>query len=296
MSKLTFSGHETFICKQFWLKKGYDYLKKGKGFSDSKSVVELGVGKNMVSAISFWLKAFGLTTNAHAINPLAETIFNKENGYDPFLEDIGTIWLLHYFLVKTSRSSIYNIVFNNFRRHRFDEFTKEHLLNYLNNVCDQERQTISQKTLENDINVFFKTYEKPDTLSKVEIEDTFTGLLQDLGLVQRYRTDETKQVWYRIPNSTRIDLPHQIVLYAILDRLDDLTKSHVISFKELQQDQNSPGIVFALSDEGMMNKIDKIIQQHSKDVTFTQDAGVQVLQFRSGTKLNKQQVLTDFYK
>jgi hypothetical protein len=39
-----------------WLKKGYDYIKKGKKFSDNDSVVELGVGKNMVASIKNFIK------------------------------------------------------------------------------------------------------------------------------------------------------------------------------------------------------------------------------------------------
>lgn len=41
---MRFSGHETFICKQFWLKKGYDFLIAGNRFGNENAVVELGVG------------------------------------------------------------------------------------------------------------------------------------------------------------------------------------------------------------------------------------------------------------
>lgn len=58
--KLTFSGHDTFHCRQQWLKKGYDFIKKGKKFTDDDAVVELGVGENMVAGINFWLRAFGV--------------------------------------------------------------------------------------------------------------------------------------------------------------------------------------------------------------------------------------------
>ena len=54
--KIGFSGHETFVCRHFWLKKGYDFIKSGHSFSQDDAVVRLGVGKNMVTAISFWLK------------------------------------------------------------------------------------------------------------------------------------------------------------------------------------------------------------------------------------------------
>lgn len=59
--RYSFSGHESFHCKSLWLKKGYDFICNKKHFADTDSVVELGVGKNMVSAIRYWLKAFSLT-------------------------------------------------------------------------------------------------------------------------------------------------------------------------------------------------------------------------------------------
>ncbi len=47
-TKYTFSGHDSFQCRQLWLKKGYDYVWKGKNVNDEDAVVRLGVGKNMV--------------------------------------------------------------------------------------------------------------------------------------------------------------------------------------------------------------------------------------------------------
>ena len=54
-TKYVFSGHESFSCKQLWLKKGYDFLVNGNNFNAPDSVVKLGVGKNMVSSIRYWL-------------------------------------------------------------------------------------------------------------------------------------------------------------------------------------------------------------------------------------------------
>lgn len=57
--RYSFSGHESFYCKSLWLKKGYDFLTEGRSFLDEDAVVRLGVGKNMVTSIRYWLKAFG---------------------------------------------------------------------------------------------------------------------------------------------------------------------------------------------------------------------------------------------
>ena len=58
--RYSFSGHESFYCKSLWLKKGYDFVSENNDFNSSDAVVELGVGKNMVSSIRYWLRAFGL--------------------------------------------------------------------------------------------------------------------------------------------------------------------------------------------------------------------------------------------
>jgi len=54
-NKFTFSGHDTFHCRHLWLKKGYDFIKTGNKFANEDAVVLLGVGKNMVTSIYFWM-------------------------------------------------------------------------------------------------------------------------------------------------------------------------------------------------------------------------------------------------
>ena len=73
-----FSGHESFPCKSMWLKKGYDYLVDRNRFTDPDAVVKLGVGKNMVQSIRFWLRAFGLLNLARYLN-MQPTIIQKKN-------------------------------------------------------------------------------------------------------------------------------------------------------------------------------------------------------------------------
>ena len=55
-----FSGHESFPCKSLWLKKGYDFVANKNDFNSPDAVITLGVGKNMVASIRFWLRAFGV--------------------------------------------------------------------------------------------------------------------------------------------------------------------------------------------------------------------------------------------
>jgi hypothetical protein len=133
ITKYTFSGHDSFQCRQLWLKKGYDYVIEGKNFNDEDAVVQLGVGKNMVSSIRFWLKAFNIIDNRDFPTEFGKRLFDDNNGYDPFLEDEASLWLLHYQLVKNGVASIYSIIFNEFRKEKLF-FSKETFVNYVKRI------------------------------------------------------------------------------------------------------------------------------------------------------------------
>jgi hypothetical protein len=291
--KLQFSGHDSFVCKHLWLKKGYDYLLDSKSFSSESAVVDLGVGKNMVNAISYWLKSFGLIDEKGKPNELAQHIFGKRTGVDPYIENLGTIWLLHYKLVETNKASIYNLVFNQFRKGR-SEFTKEQLLTFIKRLLDSERlKGFNANTVNTDIGVFFRSYLKPYYKeSKIDIEEDFSSLLIDLDLISVHKAEnaEGKLVdWYKIENKFQIDLPAEILLFSILDN-PGYGKS--ISFKDLLTGYNSPGMIYAINEEGLLSKIEKITACY-KSITFTESAGVRELQFRR--TINKYDVLNAYY-
>lgn len=291
MNKLSFSGHESFTCKQFWLKKIFDFVNEKSRFSDETSVVNLGVGKNMVASLRFWGKAFGMLDERDSPTEMAEYLFGKK-GKDIYLEDYGTIWLLHYHLVKTNKASIYNLVFNKFRKERID-FTRDQLLGFIIRKCKElNSNTDNENTLLKDINVFLRTYVKPQKDDKVEVEDDFAGVLIDLDLVKHYKqrnAEEKMTDWYKIEGEDRADLPYQIILYTILNNFKG-EKS--ISFRELQTGQNSPGTIFALNAGGLYNKLSSITEYY-KEVIYTETAGNQLLQFKS--ELKPQDVLNDYY-
>ena len=255
------------------------------------SVVNLGVGKNMVSSIRFWLKAYGLTDENDNSTDLADFLFG-ENGRDPYLEDFGTLWLLHYSLVVTGRSSIYNLFFNDFKKER-DEFTKDHLHSFLSRkTLELEGTEANSNTLTSDVSVFLRNYRSPRKGDKIEIEEDFSSVLVDLGLLFNHRAPNGNDKlvdWYRIESKERVDLPYQIILFSILD---NPSFENTISFKELLVNPNSPGMVFSLNQDGLYQKIQNI-QEEYQSVIYTETAGNQVLQFKS--KPNKWDVLNDYY-
>ena len=97
--KYNFSGHESFPCKSLWLKKGYDFVVAGNQFSSAEAVMELGVGKNMVASIRYWLKAFGVIDSTGQTTTLGNYLLDDESGRDKYIEDLGTLWILHFNII-----------------------------------------------------------------------------------------------------------------------------------------------------------------------------------------------------
>lgn len=185
ITKYTFSGHDYFQCRQLWLKKEYDYVKEGINFNDEDAVVQLGVGKNMVSSIRFWLKAFNTIDNKDIPTELGKRLFDDENGYDPFLEDKVSLWLLHYQLVKNVLASIYSIIFNEFRKEKLF-FNKVTFVNFVKRIAESNPDlNFNENTVAKDFIVFTNLY-KNDIGGKdiVDITILFNNYL-DLPLSGR---------------------------------------------------------------------------------------------------------------
>ena len=283
--KQIFSGHDSFQCRQLWLKKGYDYIISEGNFNDSDAVVQLGVGKNMVSSIRFWLKAFNIVDSKDVPTEFGRRLFDDEIGYDPFLEDEASLWLLHLQLVKTGFSSIYSIVFNEFRKEKLF-FNKDTFVNYLKRVAESDSNlSFNENTVAKDFNVFTNLYK--NVSDDKNIEDSFSGILSEVELLSS--TGKGKVEQFFIENNERDGLSEFVVLYAILDNKD---YGNSIGLNSLEFNINSPGSVFALNRLGLMNKISEIVSVF-EGVTFTDQAGIKELQFKN--KFEAFTVLDKYY-
>jgi len=269
--RLIFQGHNTFVCKNNWLKKGYDFLLAGCGFNDADAVVRLGVGKNMVEAIRYWLRAFGLTNEADTLQPIAHELLAND-GLDPYLEDSATLWYLHYCLVRTGRASLYHFVFNEMRREGFS-FTRAQLAQFVTRrAVELGAQTPNENTLDSDLTMFVRSYAPPGReQARPDVEEESTGLLQDLGLLTLNRADGLR---YHIENLDRPELPWPVALRVILE---NPAYGDAISFTDLSVAPDSPGLVFALSEKGLFQKIEEMTQQLPTAIVYSTTAGNRVL-------------------
>lgn len=265
--KLTFSGHESFHCRLFWLKKGFDFVESGKKFSEESSVVDLGVGKNMVIAIRHWMKAFDLLDEKEKVTTLAANLFGAK-GWDPYLENEGTLWLLHYHLTRKGYASIFKLIFTELRRNK-PEFTRKHFYSLVSNMGG----SFSEATLSKDFAAFQNMYIATSS-GKSDVEDSYSGILTELGLVHSKGNEI-----YVIEGRRRPEIPASVILYAITE-IDHYKKSLSIGFDQLHGDSESIGAIFALSKEGLVEKLEEISRLNPDNITFKNEAGIRELQFK----------------
>ena len=156
--RYTFSGHESFTCKTLWLKKGFDFINRDYNFNAPDAVVQLGVGKNMVASIRYWMRAFNMTKNDE-LTPLATYLLDTEKGKDPFIEDLGTLWLLHFMLVSCEEATLYNWLFVRLQKER-KIFDRQNVVSFVHRLMveDGKQSIYNENTVKKDIGVLLQNY------------------------------------------------------------------------------------------------------------------------------------------
>lgn len=278
MARYSFSGHDSFHCKSLWLKKGYDFLSQEYNFNAPDAVAELGVGKNMVNAIRYWLKSFGLTINDR-LTEIADYLFHSETGRDKYAEDLTTLWLLHYLLVSTNIASLYNLLFLSFQREK-REFDKEQLLQFIKRKCDvpEQKNVYNENTVNKDIKVMLQNYVMPLDLKSL---DDFSALLINLNLI---RKNEDKK--YSFNSKSKDDVPSIVLLYALIDQKGN---DKTISFDMLQD----ISLLFCMPITELIYAIKQLEKDFPGIIAYNDNSGVRNVQFLK--EIEKLEVLDNYY-
>lgn len=280
--KLTFTGHETFHCRNFWLKKGVDFLDEGGDFGQDSAIIKLGVGKNMVSSIHYWLKAFGIKDDNGDVSELANSMFTR-GGWDEFLENPGSLWVWQYHLVNLGRASIYQLFFKEFRKQqRRNQFDKSQFVQFLKRKTEGK---VANKTMDNDIKVFLKMYLADEAIGK-GFEDDLASMFIDLNLLSKVDSSE-KEISYQLRVDLKKEIPSLIFLYCILDSFPERES---ISLDEIK---DTVGDALVCTDEGVERHVGKLCEMFPNQVVFKEDAGRKEVQI--GQDLDKWDVLTEYY-
>ena len=256
-TKIKIRGHESFYIREGWLRKGIVSIVEQPDILSNTQVAidKLGVGSAMVKSIRYWLQAIQLTEEKRGdkgkrYQELTEDFGKIVFENDPYFEDLGSLYLLHYKLVTNKElATTWNLFFNGIKATEMTKYHMEEALKQLILNIDPE-YSISSRSLSDDCNCILKTYfaEKNDFNNP---EDNMISPFTDLGLIKKINIHGKEEVIYKtMPDKNKLD--RLIVLYVIIDNLG---KASSTTIKNLIEDENNIGRVFNLDKNSINNYI-----------------------------------------
>lgn len=287
-----FSGHETFPLRFAWIPKGIQAVTADASvFNCEDALVRLGVGKNMVQSIRHWCEVLGLirATNragAYEVTMLGRKLFSPR-GWDPYLEDIGTLWLLHWCLAsRPEGASTWHLAFT---RWSPNAFSSDDLVRWLQTILPLGSRA-SPNSLKRDVEVFLRTY-VPRRTERASTEDSFDCPLVELGLIS-----EVESGVFRFARAPQTSLPDAIFQYSLIDYWRNFAPTQrSLSFETLLHGPASPGAVFKLDDNGLCDRLERLPARSS--IGFDETAGLrQVLLRKELSSLDPLDALETYYE
>ncbi|MEW6173349.1 MAG: DUF4007 family protein [Bacillota bacterium] len=296
-----FARHETFHPRYGWLRKSVEGVATDPSlFTREDATVALGVGKNMVRAIRYWGQAFKLLEEVR--NPsqprlaylkpseFGNALFNEE-GWDPYVEAPGTLWLLHWkLLAPRSKAPAWWLIFNSFQSIQFTDATLHRFV--FDAVSSVPGWTgIVESSVKKDVDCAIRMY-APKRSGQV-VDDLIDCPFRELGIMEPV-PGESKT--FRFVIGPKLNLPDDILAYTILDFMTSNDSNiKTITLARLAQDCGSPGRVFKLTEADIYDSLMRFVC-HNTRLHITEQAGVKQLLVDGDIKQIAYAVLTDYYR
>ena len=285
LSKASFSGHESFPFRHSWLPRGVSWVKQQGDFNEiEKLMATFGLGKNMVKSLKHWCLATqvvipleddtGKQLKSLSPSDVGDYLFigdDKEAAWDPYLEDIGSLWLLHWLLATNwEKATTWCYTFSLLNRTEFSKGSLEKDLMEFTKTISANRATIN--TVRRDLDVFLRTYARPRKVDAKTIEETLSCPLVELELI-RALPEKGHFAFNRGPKDS---LPDEVFAFAVGEFVYGRSEK-TISFDDLCYGIGSPGKVFKLDEYSLLERLEELSNLTNGAWNFTETAGVKQL-------------------
>jgi Protein of unknown function (DUF4007) len=276
--KVAFGRHETFALRYRWLTKGFQALAKNPGiFESNDATVELGVGKNMVLSIRYWLRACQMIKPSVAEpTEIGSLILDEAKGFDPYLEDEATIWLIHWLLATSPQLATSWYWF--FNKYHKPEFTGQELTTALSdfikeNVVKNKRPAMA--TIKNDAQLLHRMYTQSKGNTRMPLEEALDSPLSLLRLVTQTAGGRS----FQSKLESRSGLPLGVLGFAVVQLLEQRNVV-AIPIEELMHSRDeypAPGAVFRLTENDLITKLESLVNYLPGVFEIRETAGIHQL-------------------
>lgn len=286
---MRFSGHETFACRYAWLPKAYRSLATNPAlFADEDSAIEeLGLGKNMVRALRFWAEAMGLAKpqgRTLELTEFAHAVFGPK-GHDRFIEDVRTLWLLHWKLASRRDNALFawRFLLNHWP---YPELTRSEALAAFTRESVRLGHSHSAVTLSQHLDVFMHTYH-PARSGTVGIEDSLDGPLVELSLLQaigeRKGENGRYETVFAFRREGKRDISAALFGYCLADYWERFRPTEeTLTLREVTVGVCSPGQIFKLPEDDVRTRLEAYGADRTSPFAYQPSAVQGLLSRRKG--------------
>lgn len=297
-----FSGHETFPCRYAWLPKAYAALDEAaEAFADEDAaMIRLGVGKNMVRAIRFWVQAAGIASarkaGGYEVTRFGRALFGRR-GFDPFLEDIRTLWLIHWQLSTQAEEPLFawDYLLNRWQN---PEISRSAVLRAFAKEAEKLERRLSQVTLEQHFDTFLHSY-VPTRSRKGDIqEDNLDCPLVELELIQlvgerKLEGSGKREAIYAFRREEKPEITPELFAYCVHDFWQKRRPNEkTLRFRDVAFGHGSPGQVFKLPEWDLRHRLESIEADSEGAFWYKESAALQQV---SRGDVNEKDLLAAIY-
>lgn len=276
--KPQFSGHETFPLRHGWLEKAFAAVSTGEGkeqrsvFLEDSAIAEFGVGKNMVSAIKYWAQVANIiSVDGRETQPsrFGEVLLG-ENGLDPFLENLSSIWMLHWQIASNAKHTSAHWLFNYLAE---TSFTKDTVIQGILNVVEKNSWSVpTAKTIGNDVSVLLGNYTSTSNSKRGPKEENLTSPLSELGLIRERGNGQFSLNWGQKPS-----LSDGVFLTALCDFWNKFSEANTLNLQTILLNPGSPGRIFLLEENELAYRLMDIERMSGGLISWSETAGLKQL-------------------
>ena len=297
----SFARHETFHPRYGWFRKAYSESARDPGiFGRDEAPVVIGVGKNMVRAIRFWGVAAKVITKSpqspsrrapQYVPTRRGTALFGDHGWDPFMEDPGTLWLLHWLLLAPpSDLPVWWLAFNEFNAVEFDDADLlEAVLAQLEAV--PEWTAPHPSSIRKDIAALLRTYAPAEQSRRMSIDDVLDCPMRELGLLGRSAATGL----YRFTLGAKPTLPSAVAVHAVLDyTARAVNGGRTVTLSRLAYEPGAPGRAFKLTETELLEALRPCIER-TAGLSLAAPAGAWQFGFDGDPAELATTVLDDYY-
>ena len=256
---VVFSGHESFACRYGWLPKLYEAVQRDPEVfsSDDGAILALGLGRNMVKALRFWGGVFGLLRVERGIasnTNFAHRLLDPKTGRDPYLEDMSSVWRLHWNVTVHGGLGAWVTAFLELQD---IEVSRERLVELVRNRAATARGAISSGTAAAHVDMLIRSYDFGRLGADATGDESLGCPFQELHLLEAQTASSVLVV--RLPRGRKPELEMPAFAYALRDFWNGRApNSHSISMRSLLLDRRSPGAAFRLDETSLYEKLEEV--------------------------------------